>query len=48
MRGLGEVALCLGCADGVEEVVDWDLDGYETELMDETAEKLTEQYERIA
>jgi malate dehydrogenase len=35
-------------ADGVEEVVEWELDDYETELMDEAAEKLSEQYEQIA
>jgi len=35
-------------ADGVEEVVDWDLDGYETDLMSEAADKLTDQYGRIA
>ena len=33
---------------GVEEVVGWDLDAYETELMDEAAEKLTEQYRKIS
>ena len=35
-------------ADGVEAVVDWDLDGYETDLMSEAADKLTDQYGRIA
>jgi len=35
-------------ADGVEEVVEWDLDDYEAELMDEAAEKLREQYGKIA
>ncbi|MEF8791170.1 MAG: malate dehydrogenase [Haloarculaceae archaeon] len=35
-------------SNGVEEVVEWDLDGYEVELMDEAAEKLREQYDEIA
>jgi malate dehydrogenase len=35
-------------ADGVEEVVEWDLADYEAELMDEAAEKLREQYGKIA
>ena len=35
-------------ANGVEEVVEWDLDEYESELLDEAAEKLSEQYEKIA
>jgi malate dehydrogenase len=35
-------------ADGVEEVVEWDLDDYEADLMDEAAEKLREQYGKIA
>jgi len=35
-------------SNGVEEVVEWDLDEYEQELMDEAAEKLSEQYEKIA
>ena len=35
-------------SNGVEEVVEWDLDGYEAELMDEAAEKLREQYDEIA
>jgi malate dehydrogenase len=34
-------------SNGVEEVVEWDLDDYEQELMDEAAEKLAEQYEKI-
>jgi len=34
-------------SDGVEEIVEWDLDDYERDLMDEAAEKLAEQYERI-
>jgi len=35
-------------SDGVEEVLEWDLDDYEAELMDEAAEKLQEQYEKIS
>jgi malate dehydrogenase len=35
-------------ANGVEEVVEWELDEYEAELLDEAAEKLSEQYEKIA
>ncbi|WP_424001662.1 malate dehydrogenase [Haloarcula salina] len=35
-------------SDGVEEIVEWDLDGYEQELMAEAAEKLSEQYDKIA
>jgi malate dehydrogenase len=35
-------------SNGVEEVVEWDLTDYEQELMDEAAEKLSEQYEKIA
>jgi malate dehydrogenase len=35
-------------SDGVEEVVEWDLDDYETDLMAEAAEKLEEQYGKIA
>ena len=35
-------------SDGVEEVVEWELDDYETELMDEAAEKLSDQYDEIA
>jgi hypothetical protein len=35
-------------SDGVEEILEWELDDYETELMDEAAEKLFEQYEKIA
>ena len=34
-------------SDGVEEIVEWDLDDYETELMDEAAAKLSDQYEKI-
>jgi malate dehydrogenase len=35
-------------SNGVEEVVEWELDAYEEELMDDAAEKLAEQYEKIA
>ncbi|MFC7176598.1 malate dehydrogenase [Halosegnis marinus] len=35
-------------SNGVEEVVEWELDDYERELMDEAAEKLSEQYDEIA
>jgi len=35
-------------SDGVEEVVEWDLDGYERELMAEAAGKLSDQYDEIA
>jgi malate dehydrogenase len=35
-------------ANGVEEVVEWDLDEYEHDLLDEAAEKLSEQYAKIA
>mgnify|MGYP000061890607 FL=1 len=35
-------------SNGVEEVVEWDLDDYEAELMDDAAEKLREQYDEIA
>ena len=35
-------------ADGVEEVVEWDLDDYEHDLLDEAAEKLSDQYAKIA
>jgi malate dehydrogenase len=34
-------------ANGVEEVLEWDLDEYEAELMDEAAQKLADQYEKI-
>ena len=33
---------------GMEEIVEWDLDDYEADLMDEAAEKLADQYEEIA
>ena len=35
-------------ADGVEDVVEWDLDDYEHDLLDEAAEKLSDQYAKIA
>ncbi|MCU4802795.1 malate dehydrogenase [Halobacteria archaeon HArc-gm2] len=35
-------------SNGVEEVVDWELDDYEEELMSEAADKLAEQYEKIS
>jgi len=35
-------------ADGVEEVIEWDLEDYEHDLLDEAAEKLSEQYAEIA
>ncbi|WP_101298042.1 malate dehydrogenase [Halegenticoccus soli] len=35
-------------SDGVEEIVEWELDDYERDLMDEAAEKLREQYGKIA
>jgi len=35
-------------SNGVEAVVEWDLDDYEAELMDDAAEKLREQYDEIA
>jgi malate dehydrogenase len=35
-------------SNGVEEVVEWDLDEYEQELMDEAAKKLSDQYDEIA
>ncbi|PSP95895.1 malate dehydrogenase [Halobacteriales archaeon QS_4_62_28] len=34
-------------ANGVEEVVEWDLDDYEAELMAEAGDKLKEQYQEI-
>ncbi len=34
-------------SDGVEEVVEWDLDDYEQDLMAEASEKLAEQYDKI-
>ncbi|KPN32280.1 malate dehydrogenase [Halolamina pelagica] len=34
-------------ADGVEEVVEWELSDYEADLMDEAAEKLRDQYAKI-
>jgi len=35
-------------SDGVEEIVEWDLSDFEQEQMAEAAEKLAEQYEKIA
>jgi malate dehydrogenase len=35
-------------SDGVEEIVDWELTAYESDLMDEAAEKLSDQYEKIS
>jgi len=35
-------------ADGVEAVVEWDLDDYEHDLLGEAAEKLSDQYDEIA
>jgi malate dehydrogenase len=35
-------------SNGIEEVVEWDLDDYEQELMDEAAEKLRDQYNKMA
>jgi malate dehydrogenase len=34
--------------DGVEEVVEWDLDEYEHDLLEEAAEKLSTQYAKIS
>ncbi|ERG98843.1 MAG: malate/lactate dehydrogenase [Haloquadratum sp. J07HQX50] len=34
-------------ADGVERVIEWELDAHESELMDEAAEKLADQYQKI-
>jgi malate dehydrogenase len=44
--GLG-VPVRLG-ANGVEEVIEWDLDEFETEQLQEAADKLSEQYETIS
>jgi malate dehydrogenase len=35
-------------SNGVEEVVEWELDAYEKDLMDDAAEKLSDQYDEIA
>ncbi|MFB6235684.1 MAG: malate dehydrogenase [Halopenitus sp.] len=35
-------------SNGVEEVVEWELDDYEQDLMTEAAEKLSDQYDKIA
>jgi len=34
-------------ADGVEEIVEWDLESFERDQMQEAADKLSEQYEKI-
>ncbi|MFB6222749.1 MAG: malate dehydrogenase [Haloarcula sp.] len=34
-------------SNGIEEIVEWDLDDYEQELMAEAAEKLSDQYDKI-
>jgi malate dehydrogenase len=44
--GLG-VPVKLG-ANGVEEVIEWDITDYEQEQLDEAAEKLAEQYQSIS
>ena len=35
-------------SDGVEEIIEWDLDEFEREQMQEAADKLSEQYEKIS
>jgi malate dehydrogenase len=35
-------------SNGVEEVIEWELDDYERDLMDEAADKLSEQYDKIS
>jgi malate dehydrogenase len=35
-------------SNGVEEIVEWDLDDYEQDLMADAAEKLSDQYDKIA
>ncbi|MFB6242652.1 MAG: malate dehydrogenase [Halobaculum sp.] len=40
------VPVTLG-SDGVEEIVEWDLSEYESELLDEAAEKLSDQYDQM-
>jgi malate dehydrogenase len=35
-------------SNGVEEIVEWDLDDLEEDLMQEAADKLSEQYEKIS
>ena len=35
-------------SDGVEEVIEWELNGYEADLMDEAAGKLRDQYQKIS
>jgi malate dehydrogenase len=34
-------------SDGVEEVVEWDLDDYEHDLLDDATEKLSDQYDQM-
>ncbi|AQL42781.1 malate dehydrogenase [Halorientalis sp. IM1011] len=49
--GYEDTAFGLPCklgANGVEEVVDWDLTAQEEDLLDDAADKLSEQYEKIA
>ncbi|MFB6166313.1 MAG: malate dehydrogenase [Haloarculaceae archaeon] len=48
--GYDDVGLGVPCklgADGVEEVVDWELTEYERSELDEAAEKLSDQYQKI-
>ena len=35
-------------ADGVETVVEWELDDYERDLLDDAGEKLRDQYAKIS
>ncbi|MFB6095114.1 MAG: malate dehydrogenase [Halodesulfurarchaeum sp.] len=49
--GLDDVALGVPLqlgSDGVEAVVEWDLTAFERDQLDEAAEKLADQYEKIA
>ncbi|MDY6818984.1 MAG: malate dehydrogenase [Halobacteriales archaeon] len=49
--GLSDVALGVPVklgADGVEEVIEWELSSFEREQLDEAAEKLADQYDSIA
>nr|1O6Z_A Chain A, MALATE DEHYDROGENASE [Haloarcula marismortui]1O6Z_B Chain B, MALATE DEHYDROGENASE [Haloarcula marismortui]1O6Z_C Chain C, MALATE DEHYDROGENASE [Haloarcula marismortui]1O6Z_D Chain D, MALATE DEHYDROGENASE [Haloarcula marismortui] len=41
------VPVSLG-SNGVEEIVEWDLDDYEQDLMADAAEKLSDQYDKIS
>ncbi|MFB6177671.1 MAG: malate dehydrogenase, partial [Halobaculum sp.] len=34
-------------SDGVEEVVEWELEDYEHDLLDDATEKLSDQYEQM-